>query len=469
MAGAGLRAPGTRGLIKPIDLAVTAHLAPASTRWHRKATEMNKKKDTVLIVDDMHVNIALLSQVLKNDYHLKVAKNGEKAITIAQQGDVDLILLDVMMPEMDGYEVCKILKANNSTADIPVIFVTSNTESSEEERGFLLGAADYITKPYHLTTVLSRVKTHLANREKNRLLDEKNRELKRTISLVDKNIIISSTDLDGKITDASEAFCKISGYAKEELIGKSHRVVRHSDMPAELFKDLWATILRDQVWKGEIKNRKKDGGYYWVRASISPIYDDSTGEKVGYTAIRQDITDKKLIEEISITDGLTNIFNRRHFNDVFPKIICSAKRKNEVLSFLLLDIDYFKPYNDNYGHQQGDDVLIAFATALKQTLQRADDYAFRLGGEEFGVIFKSENRDKALAFAQRLRAAIKKLNIPHAFSSVADHITASMGLVCKEAHAIDCMDQIYKEADDLLYASKQSGRDRVTMNQAPKA
>ena len=167
---------------------------------------MNNNKETILIVDDMHVNIALLSQILKDKYHLKVAKNGAKAIAIAQRGNVNLILLDVVMPEMDGYEVCKKLKEHQATQDIPIIFVTGNTDSSDEERVFLLGAADYITKPYHPTTVLSRVKNHLANISKNRLLDEKNRELQRYISLVDKNVITSSTDLNGLITDASEAF-----------------------------------------------------------------------------------------------------------------------------------------------------------------------------------------------------------------------------------------------------------------------
>jgi len=424
---------------------------------------LTKNRQTILIVDDMQANIALLSELLASEYSLKIAKNGVKAIDIARTGDVDLILLDVIMPDMDGYEVCKILKSDEKTRDIPIIFVTASNESSDEENGFLLGAVDYITKPYKPAAVLSRVKTHITLKMKNRDLDEQNRELKRYISLVDKNVITSTTDIEGNITYVSEAFCKISGYSKEELLGQNHRIIRHPDMPNELYENIWNTILSNKTWEGEIKNKKKDGSFYWVRASISPIY-DKDDNKIGYTAIRQDITDKKIIEEISITDGLTGIYNRRYFNDTFPKVINSAKRKDEIVSFLLLDIDHFKQYNDNYGHQKGDEVLMAIAKCLKDHIHRADDYAFRLGGEEFGIVFQVDSKDKALEFADKIRESIKKLKIPHDFSSVADHITASMGLVSKNASEIKNMDTIYKEADDLLYESKKNGRDRISVN-----
>ena len=129
-----------------------------------------------------------------------------------------------------------------------------------------------------------------------------------------------------------------------------------------------------------------------------------------------------------------------------------------------MDIDYFKQYNDNYGHQMGDNVLISFAACLKNSIKRADDYAFRLGGEEFGVIFKCETKEKALEFANRLRQNIEDLHIIHAFSSTSQFITASIGLVCKNANDISDMDEIYKEADDLLYKAKEDGKNRVFYN-----
>ncbi|MDN5128358.1 transporter substrate-binding domain-containing protein [Aliarcobacter butzleri] len=297
---------------------------------------------------------------------------------------------------------------------------------------------------------------------KNRQINNLNSQMKKYIKLVDENVLTSSTDLDGNITYASEAFCEISGYSKNELIGQNHRIIRHPDMADSIYKDMWETIISGKTWNGEIKNRKKNGEYYWVKAHISPIFNNKK-EIVSYTAIREDITDKKKLEEISITDGLTNIYNRRYFDQIFPKIINSAKRNNELIAFLFMDIDHFKQYNDNYGHEKGDNVLIKFAACLKESLNRSSDFAFRLGGEEFAVVFQPETKEKAIEFANIIKNNIEKLQIKHEFSSVHLHITASMGLVCKNANDIS-IDEIYKEADDLLYEAKRSGRNQVKVN-----
>ncbi len=300
------------------------------------------------------------------------------------------------------------------------------------------------------------------NKRTNELNESKNKMME-YIRLIDENIITSSTDLKGTITDVSQAFCDISGYTKEELIGKPHNIIRHYDMPKEAFKNLWEDCNANKIWKGEVKNLKKDGGFYWVNASIYPIYDE-TNTKIGYTAIRQNITNQKLIEEISITDGLTNIYNRRHFNDQFIKVINSSKRNNELVCFLLMDIDHFKQYNDNYGHQAGDEVLIKFALSLKSSLNRAEDTCYRLGGEEFGIVFKSESKEKALLFANKIRTNIEQLKIIHEHNSASKYITASMGLVCHYANDIENDDIVYKESDDLMYKAKESGRNIVFQN-----
>ena len=298
---------------------------------------------------------------------------------------------------------------------------------------------------------------------KNRQINNINSQMKKYIKIVDENVLTSSTDLDGNITYASEAFCEISGYSKDELIGTNHRIIRHSDMKESTYKELWETITSGKTWKGEIKNKKKNGDYYWVKASISPVFDNK-GEIISYTAVREDITDKKIIEEISITDGLTNIYNRRYFDEIFPKIINEAKRKNELVAFVFMDIDHFKQYNDNYGHQKGDEVLINFAACLKQSLHRSSDYTFRLGGEEFAVVYQMETKEKAVEFANNLRKNIENLKIEHKYSSVSSYITASMGLICKNANEI-VIDEIYKQADDLLYQAKRSGRNQVKVNE----
>ena len=149
------------------------------------------------------------------------------------------------------------------------------------------------------------------------------------------------------------------------------------------------------------------------------------------------------------------------FNEYFPRVINSAKRNNELVSFLIIDIDYFKQYNDTYGHQEGDKVLIKVTNAIKNSIQRADDYCFRLGGEEFGIVFKSDNREKAEQFANTIKKNIEALRIEHSASSIGKYITVSIGFICKNANTIKNKDEIYKEADDLLYKAKNNGRNIV--------
>ena len=289
-------------------------------------------------------------------------------------------------------------------------------------------------------------------------------ELQKSYKIISENVLYSNTDLNGVITEASDAFCRSSGYTQGQLIGSPHSIVRHPDTKNSVYDDLWSTIKANKIWKGEVKNLKPDGSFYWATSTISPRFDDS-GKKIGYMAIKQDITDRKIIEANSITDSLCNIFNRRHFDDVFQKIINVAKRKNESICFLVMDVDYFKQYNDAYGHQMGDNALKIIAKTLKQSLKRGDDSCFRLGGEEFGIIFKTENKETALDFANRIRTNIENLKIPHSESNVSNYITASFGVVFKRASDIKDADAIYKDADDLLYKAKHKSRNTVIINE----
>lgn len=294
-------------------------------------------------------------------------------------------------------------------------------------------------------------------------LEEKNISMQISLDIIDKYVIYSSTNLAGTITEVSSAFCAITGYSREELLGKKHNIIRHPSMPSQLYKEMWESISNDRTWTGEIKNLKKDGTSYWVLSTISPKF-DRYGKKIGYTSIRQDITDQKIVEELSITDALTGLYNRRHFNTMFEKILHSAQRKNELFCFLLLDIDHFKLYNDNYGHQMGDEVLSKFAATLRRSLKRADDYPFRLGGEEFGIIFNADTPQKALEFTQKVQENINSMKIPHEFCPVGAYISASIGLYCRHAKEIRSIEDIYKETDDLLYEAKKRGRDRIVSN-----
>jgi len=302
------------------------------------------------------------------------------------------------------------------------------------------------------------------------ILDTTNEKLKQNqqkvhnyLELIDKNIITSNTDLDGNITYASEALCSISGYTKEELIGKNYNIFKHEDMDNGIYENLWRVLKSEGFFKGDIKNRKKDGGYFWVECSIYTLYDENQN-RIGYTSVKRDITDRKRVEEISITDALTGIYNRRHFNEVCPKVVLEAKRKNELVSFLIMDIDYFKEYNDCYGHQAGDKALENVAKSMKESLKRASDYCFRLGGEEFGVILKPEDKQSALKVANKIKKSIGDLKIVHEKNSATKHLSVSIGLVTKFACDIADCESIYKEADELLYKSKSDGRNTISTN-----
>ena len=285
---------------------------------------------------------------------------------------------------------------------------------------------------------------------------------KKYFKLIDKNVIISSTNTEGTITFVSEAFCNATLYDKKELLGNNHRLLKHPSVKDEIFRGLWNTIKTGNMWKKELPNLKKDGTTYWAKTSISPEL-DFYGNIIGYNAIREDITDKKYIEQISIEDSLTGLYNRRYFDKTIKKQINLVKRFQKTLMFGILDIDHFKQYNDTYGHQEGDNALQKVATCLTQNLKRENDFIFRLGGEEFGILYFVENSNEGISIANKLRENIEQLKINHIKNSVSDYLTISCGIFTYKGEDIS-IESIYKSTDDLLYKAKKSGRNQVMFN-----
>ncbi len=299
-------------------------------------------RQTILIVDDVTQNIVILNNTLKDDYNTLFAKSGEEALKIAKENKPDLILLDVMMPGMNGFEVCSELKRDDELKNIPVIFVTALNDTVNESEGLNLGAVDYIRKPYNIDIVKLRVRNHLQM--------------------------------------------------------KQYR-------------------------------------------------------------------DKLLM--LSNTDRLTAIPNRRAVMEAFEKEVKRAIRTQNPLGFIMLDIDYFKNYNDNYGHVAGDVTLYEVAQVISATLKRPTDIAGRYGGEEFFCVLPDTDRDGVMKISKDMLKSVSGLSIPHQFSEISDVITVSIG-ACSLIPELDKPLEYYVNlADMALYHSKNTGRNKISFCKDP--
>ncbi|WP_229855223.1 CHASE domain-containing protein [Candidatus Sulfurimonas marisnigri] len=277
-------------------------------------------------------------------------------------------------------------------------------------------------------------------------------KLQEYIRIIDKNVNSSTTDLYGQITKVSQAFCDNSGYSKDEAFGKNHNIVKHPDMTDTIYQELWKTIKMDNIWRGEIKNMHKDGSAYWVDMTIYPVKNEKN-KTIGYTAIRHDITDKKRIEELSVIDRLTQLYNRLKLDEIFAMKLATSGRYNTPFSVIIIDIDYFKLVNDTWGHQAGDDVLKEFSSIIKDNV-RETDIVGRWGGEEFLILSSDTDLDSAIKLSEKLREIVSLFQF-----SFTGHTTASFGV--SSYHAGDDEKTMVKRADEALYRAKKSGRDRV--------
>jgi diguanylate cyclase (GGDEF)-like protein/PAS domain S-box-containing protein len=293
-------------------------------------------------------------------------------------------------------------------------------------------------------------------KQKTNDLQKQKNKLELVISLFDKNVLATKVNEKNEIIYISEAYTNISGFSEDDIIGKNHNVLRYFNLTKKL-KDL---NFYDERLSIDLVNIKKDGTKYWVKAVFIPEFDEN-GDYIGYNTIEEDVSKRKYMEQISITDALTSLYNRRHFDNVFAEKLTS-KRKN-LLIFCIIDIDFFKQYNDIYGHQAGDITLKRVAKALNSILERSDDMVFRLGGEEFGMLFSVKEQDDALTIAQNARKKIQNLKIEHSGSKVNDFVTISMGLYVIDKTQTSVTD-IYHKADQLLYKAKENGRNQVVSN-----
>jgi diguanylate cyclase (GGDEF)-like protein/PAS domain S-box-containing protein len=307
--------------------------------------------------------------------------------------------------------------------------------------------------------------------------NEQNNLLSEYKKAVDLSNIVSKTNPKGIITYVNDKFCEISGYKRNELIGKPHNIIRHPDMEREAFKDLWDTIKNKKPWQGVVTNMKKDGLKYIVDTNIIPIL-DVDGDVVEYIAVRHDITEleetkrqlKKIntimktkvdelysvttsLEEQASVDSLTGIYNRNKFEDLFTEQLKKSKKDDIALSLIIFDIDHFKEINDTYGHQAGDIVLQELVSLISKNIKISDVFA-RWGGEEFVILLPETTLDGSFLFAEKLRKLIQANN----FSAISK-LTTSFGV--GELHQDENKTTFFEKVDKALYMAKNNGRNRV--------
>ena len=334
--------------------------------------------------------------------------------------------------------------------------VKSMKEERQKAAVFIIAIILFLSVP--LALLISRGPSKLY-----RKISSQNRRLTESMDLIDKNIHRGSLDLDHKFQEVSSAFASSLGLTKNSLVGMKYDKLYCDMRPKEYYDEMWESLKRDGSWAGELQHAKHDGECYWADTVVLPKT-DSKGKLIGYSVIYQDISDKKRIEELSITDELTGLYNRRFFNVMISKELGRARREAHDTVFAMLDIDFFKQYNDNYGHQKGDEVLREVSALLKQKLSRAGDYCFRLGGEEFGILFTKQESKMTHTFIDSIRQIIQDKAVEHKWSGVADVITVSIGLLTISPDADVSVDTIYRTADEALYAAKNQGRNRVVAN-----
>lgn len=291
------------------------------------------------------------------------------------------------------------------------------------------------------------------------LLYRRFHQVKSAVEALDPHLLSVNLDKNIVITQATKALCRLTGFETGEIIGKPLMALGGpvKDSPSDM-KVLWDTVQNGESWKGEIKLVKKDGSHLWTEAVVSPLK-RTDEDRSGYTVIYQDISRHKHYEKLAARDELTGLFNRRHFNRIAPELLDRARKENRHLAFHLLDVDYFKRYNDAYGHPEGDRILTAIGGCLKTVFQRKDDLAFRLGGEEFGAIGLVSGPSQAMDIAEKIRRAIQNLGEPHR-DNPPGVVTVSMGVWVESPGPEDRLETIYELADQALYQAKEQGRNR---------
>lgn len=453
----------------------------------------------VLVVDDVAANVKLLEARLKAEYFdVLTASNGVNALDICTREGVDVVLLDVMMPGMDGFEVCRRLKANPRTRLIPVIMVTALDQPSDRIQGFEAGADDFLTKPVNDVALITRVRNLArmkqladelvmritksdqdsaggefvndvaASRDSGKILliDDMRSSAKRLKELLEGEHTVFVTDtmqgaralFDRESFDLVILSLSLTNMDALRLCSsiRTHSATRHVPILALGDSGDDARMLRAlELGINDYVERPVDRIELQVRVR-SQIKRRRFSE---YLLRRLD----ERVEQAA-RDPLTGMYNRRYMEERLDGLLSDTRSGKKELSIIIADIDHFKSVNDNYGHDSGDEVIRQFSTRILQNIRRVD-LAFRIGGEEFVVILPKTSRDKAAIVGERLRSVIEGTPFRINNATCAIKVTTSIGLTSVMSPT-ESIETILKRADEALYEAKKTGRNRVVSRAA---
>ena len=416
------------------------------------------KTKTILIVDDTKENVDILLSLL-SEYDLLVALNGEKALQMVEKHRVDLILLDIVMPVMDGFEVCEKLKSNTLTSEIPIIFLTVKTDAVSVEKAYDAGGSDYITKPFKPKELLARVKRELQ-------LQAFKTE-KQTILIVDDTK--ENIDILLSLLSEYDLLVALNGEKALQMLEKHpvDLILLDIVMPVmdgfEVCQKLKADPSTEEV-PVIFLTAKTD------ETSIEKAYDIGGGDYVTkpfkpkelLARVKRELQLQEVQNELKLlasTDPLTKLYNRRYFSEISTHVFNLSQRDNYPLGIIMLDIDRFKNINDTYGHKVGDVVIMQLADLLRSH-QRKSDIISRFGGEEFALLLPNTSLEGATVVSEKIRKDVEASRVD-ANSGVIVKYTVSLGVSEVDIQQETSIEKALIRADNALYAAKRAGRNKV--------